>query len=85
MIGWTAVIWLVLMQLISSFVGGYLAGRLRTKWVNVHTHEVYFRDTAHGFLVLGGGFSGGGGIPDVSSDFNNRRRRGRDSGRSLAH
>jgi hypothetical protein len=32
-------------------MGGYLAGRLRTKWVNVHTHEVYFRDTAHGFLV----------------------------------
>src|ERR1700730_13849000 len=51
MIGWTAVIWLVLMQFISSSVGGYLAGRLRTKWVNVHTHEVYFRDTAHGFLV----------------------------------
>jgi hypothetical protein len=21
------------------------------KWVNVHTHEFYFRDTAHGFLV----------------------------------
>ena len=50
-IGRTAIIWLVLMQLISSSVGGYLAGRLRTKWVNVHTHEVYFRDTAHGFLV----------------------------------
>jgi hypothetical protein len=32
-------------------MGGYLAGRLRTKWVNVHTDEVYFRDTAHGFLV----------------------------------
>src|ERR1700726_1776205 len=51
LIGWTAVIWLVVMQFISSSVGGYLAGRLRTKWVNVHTHEVYFRDTAHGFLV----------------------------------
>jgi hypothetical protein len=50
-IGWTAVIWLVLMQVIASSIGGYLAGRLRTKWVNVHTHEVYFRDTAHGFLV----------------------------------
>ncbi len=25
--------------------------RLRTRWVSVHTHEVYFRDTAHGFLV----------------------------------
>jgi hypothetical protein len=50
-IGWTAVIWMVVMQFIASSIGGYLAGRLRTKWVNVHTHEVYFRDTAHGFLV----------------------------------
>ena len=32
-------------------MGGYLAGRLRTKWVHVHTDEVYFRDTAHGLLV----------------------------------
>jgi hypothetical protein len=39
------------MQIIASSVAGYLAGRLRSKWVNVHTHEVYFRDTAHGFLV----------------------------------
>lgn len=50
-IGWTAIIWLVLMQIIASSVGGYLAGRLRTRWINIHTHEVYFRDTAHGFLV----------------------------------
>src|SRR6202049_2146463 len=50
-IGRTAIAWLVLMQLIASSVGGYLAGRLRTRWVNIHTHEVYFRDTAHGFLV----------------------------------
>ena len=50
-IGWTAIVWVVLIQLIASSMGGYLAGRLRTKWVNVHTHEVYFRDTAHGFLV----------------------------------
>ena len=28
-----------------------MAGRLRTKWVQVHTDEVYFRDTAHGLLV----------------------------------
>ena len=32
-------------------MGGYLAGRLRTKWANIHTDEVYFRDTAHGFLA----------------------------------
>jgi|SRR5579862_4221767 len=44
-------IWLVAMQLISSGFGGYLAGRLRTRWVGVHTDEVFFRDTAHGFLV----------------------------------
>ena len=31
-------------------MGGYLAGRLRTKWTGVHTDEVYFRDTAHGLL-----------------------------------
>ena len=38
-------------SLFASGVGGYLAGRLRTRWVNVHTDEVYFRDTAHGLLV----------------------------------
>jgi hypothetical protein len=46
-----AIVWLILVQIIASALGGYLAGRLRTKWVNVHTDEVYFRDTAHGFLV----------------------------------
>lgn len=50
-IGISAIIWLVLVQVIACSIGGYLAGRLRTRWVNVHTHEVYFRDTAHGFLV----------------------------------
>jgi len=38
-------------QLLASVLGGYLAGRLRSRWVTVHTHEVYFRDTAHGFLA----------------------------------
>jgi len=50
-VGKGAIVWLILTQLIASLVGGYLAGRLRTKWVNIHTDEVYFRDTAHGFLV----------------------------------
>ena len=50
-VGWGAIIWLGLMELVSSSMGGYVAGRLRTKWVRVHAHEVYFRDTAHGFLV----------------------------------
>jgi small-conductance mechanosensitive channel len=50
-IGMAAILWLILMQIMSSSMGGYLAGRLRTKWANVHTDEVYFRDTAHGFLA----------------------------------
>jgi hypothetical protein len=50
-VGLVAILWLVLVQIVASAVGGYLAGRLRTKWVSIHTHEVYFRDTAHGFLV----------------------------------
>lgn len=44
-------IWLIVVQWISSGIGGYLAGRLRTKWVGLHTDEVFFRDTAHGFLA----------------------------------
>src|SRR5258708_5053461 len=44
-------IWLIVIQWLASGLGGYMTGRLRTKWVNVHTHEVFFRDTAHGFLA----------------------------------
>jgi len=44
-------IWLLLMSAIASAIGGYLAGRLRTRWVDVHIDEVFFRDTAHGFLA----------------------------------
>ncbi len=49
-LGVTAAIWLVLVQWLSSALGGYVTGRLRTKWAAVHTDEVFFRDTAHGFL-----------------------------------
>jgi hypothetical protein len=49
--GVSAVVGLVVIQWLSSGIGGFLAGRLRTKWVSVHTHEVFFRDTAHGFLA----------------------------------
>jgi hypothetical protein len=44
-------IWLIVVQWLSALLGGYVAGRLRTKWVNLHTDEVFFRDTAHGFLA----------------------------------
>lgn len=49
--GVSTIVWLTLTQLLSSGMGGYLAGRLRTRWVDTHTDEVYFRDTAHGFLA----------------------------------
>ena len=44
-------IYLLVAATLASSVGGYIAGRLRTKWTGLHTHEVYFRDTAHGFLA----------------------------------
>lgn len=47
----STILWVTLTQLVASGMGGYLAGRLRSKWVAVHTDEVYFRDTAHGFLA----------------------------------
>lgn len=50
-IGIGAGIWMIVVQWLSSGVGGYLTGRLRTKWSGIHTDEVYFRDTAHGFLA----------------------------------
>jgi hypothetical protein len=46
-----AAIWLIVSQWVSAAVGGYIAGRLRTKWVGTHTHEVFFRDTAHGLVT----------------------------------
>jgi len=49
--GWA--IWLVVIQWLSSLVGGYIAGRLRVKWADTHSDEVFFRDTVHGFLAWG--------------------------------
>ncbi|MFJ3456296.1 hypothetical protein ACIPMZ_04930 [Scandinavium goeteborgense] len=50
-VGIAAIGWLTFTQIVASGMGGYLSGRLRTKWVDTHTDEVYFRDTAHGFLA----------------------------------
>jgi hypothetical protein len=44
-------VWLIVMQWIASGLGGYLTGRLRIRWAGTHPHEVFFRDTAHGFLT----------------------------------
>ena len=71
---------LIIVQWLSSAVGGYLAGRLRTKWVGIRSDEVFFRDTAHGFMawalatllvvsVLGSGLTSavGGGVQAAST------------------
>lgn len=47
----SAVIWFVATQWIASAFGGYITGRLRTKWTDLHGDEVFFRDTAHGFIA----------------------------------
>ncbi|MDQ0319432.1 hypothetical protein QO002_001570 [Pararhizobium capsulatum DSM 1112] len=44
-------VWLIIVQWLASALGGYVTGRLRTKWVGVHTDEVFFRDTAHGLMA----------------------------------
>jgi len=44
-------LYLVVIAMLSSSIGGYIAGRLRTRWTGVHSDEVYFRDTAHGFIA----------------------------------
>jgi hypothetical protein len=41
----------IVMAMISSSLGGYLAGRLRTKWIGLRSAEVLFRDSAHGFVA----------------------------------
>ena len=43
--------WLIAIELFALGLGGYLAGRLRTRWSGVHSDEAFFRDTAHGLLV----------------------------------
>jgi hypothetical protein len=50
-VGAVAILWLVLTQVLSGALGGYLAGRMRSRWIGTHDDEVYFRDTAHGFLA----------------------------------
>jgi len=49
--GKSTIVWLAFTQLATAGIGGYIAGRLRVKWVSVHSDEVYFRDTAHGLLA----------------------------------
>ena len=50
-LGVSTIVWVTFTQLVASGMGGYLAGRLRSNWVGAETDEIYFRDTAHGFLA----------------------------------
>lgn len=50
-VGAVAIAWLIVIEIIASAFGGYLTGRLRTKWALIHSEEVFFRDTANGFLA----------------------------------
>ena len=50
-LGTSTIVWITLTQLAASALGGYLAGRLRGRWADTQADEVYFRDTAHGFLA----------------------------------
>ena len=52
-IGVSTIVWVTFMQLAAAGLGGYLAGRLRNPWDGAPHDEVYFRDTAHGFLAWG--------------------------------
>lgn len=49
--GVATIAWLVFSQIAASGMGGYIAGRLRTRWLGVPRDELWFRDTAHGFLA----------------------------------
>lgn len=49
--GVSTILWLTITALLASGLGGYIAGRLRARWTATHVDEVYFRDTAHGFLA----------------------------------
>ncbi len=44
-------VFLIVVAMIPSTIGGYIAGRLRSRWQTVHEHERYFRDSAHGLIV----------------------------------
>ena len=49
-IGTATVLGLIFTQIFASVAGGYIAGRVRSRW-SIHRDEVFFRDTVHGLLT----------------------------------
>lgn len=47
----TTGLYLIVIAMLASSIGGYIAGRLRSSWTDLERDEVYFRDTAHGFIA----------------------------------
>ena len=50
-IGLSAILWITVSQVLASAAAGYIAGRARFQWNGIHSDEIYFRDTVHGFLA----------------------------------
>ena len=46
-----ALLWAMMQQIGAFMVGGYVAGRMRSRWREPTQHEVEFRDGLHGGLV----------------------------------
>ena len=46
-----AVFWTLSQQIGAAIAGGYVAGRMRSRWAGTAEHEVEFRDGLHGGLV----------------------------------
>jgi hypothetical protein len=44
-------LWVILVAVASASAGGYLAGRMRSRFHDANAHEVEFRDGAHGIVV----------------------------------
>jgi hypothetical protein len=46
-----AVFWTLVQQIAAFLAGGYIAGRLRSRWAELNADEIEFRDGLHGALV----------------------------------
>jgi hypothetical protein len=74
-----AVFWVMVQQIASVMVGGYVAGRMRSRWYETG-HEAEFRDGLHGALVWGVGvlisallvFATAGAVTRTGADLANK-------------